>query len=146
MRRLHTSHAVPFAYDGSDFAGICGPCALVRLKEPEVPFISNVSGTWITPEEATDPEYWVGHLRSAVRFADGLDELLSNPRASSSRRARAMRSARSYASISRLRGNGSSSICCGTLRKAHSDSAYLLHKIGRLGWPALISIGGLLCA
>ncbi len=26
-------------------------------------FLSNVSGTWITPDEATDPDYWVRHLR-----------------------------------------------------------------------------------
>ncbi len=49
--------------------------ALLRTSElspPAIPFLSNVSGTWITAEEATDPEYWVRHLRSTVRFADCL--------------------------------------------------------------------------
>lgn len=47
----------------------------VRLSPPSIPIISNVSGTWLTDEEATDPDYWVGHLRSTVRFADGMKTL-----------------------------------------------------------------------
>ena len=47
----------------------------IELNAPQLPFISNVSGTWIRPEEAADPEYWVRHLRSTVRFSDGLAEL-----------------------------------------------------------------------
>ncbi len=50
----------------------------IELRPPQLPFISNVSGTWIRPEEATDPEYWVHHLRSTVLFSDGLTELSSN--------------------------------------------------------------------
>jgi phthiocerol/phenolphthiocerol synthesis type-I polyketide synthase E len=47
----------------------------IELNPPQLPFISNVSGTWIRPEEAVDPEYWVRHLRSTVLFSDGLAEL-----------------------------------------------------------------------
>ncbi|MBB4928199.1 type I polyketide synthase [Kitasatospora kifunensis] len=47
----------------------------VTLNAPDIPFISNVTGTWITPEQATDPAYWVRHMRSTVQFADGLAEL-----------------------------------------------------------------------
>ncbi|MCC6179260.1 MAG: SDR family oxidoreductase, partial [Chloroflexi bacterium] len=43
------------------------------------PFVSNVSGTWITPEQATSPTYWAEHLRAAVRFGDGLASLLDDP-------------------------------------------------------------------
>ena len=50
----------------------------LRLKPPELRFISNRTGTWITDEQATDPEYWVQHLRSTVRFAAGVDLLLSH--------------------------------------------------------------------
>ena len=56
--------------------------ALVRsvgLHAPQIPYISNVSGTWITAGEATDPRYWVRHLRETVRFAQGVQELLSDP-------------------------------------------------------------------
>ncbi|NND71973.1 MAG: SDR family NAD(P)-dependent oxidoreductase [Rhodothermales bacterium] len=50
----------------------------IDLHEPTIPFISNVTGTWITPAEATDPEYWVGHIRNTVRFADGITVLLNS--------------------------------------------------------------------
>lgn len=46
-----------------------------RLATPRIPLISNLTGTWLLPEQATDPLYWVKHLRSTVRFADGLSEL-----------------------------------------------------------------------
>ncbi|WP_405647246.1 type I polyketide synthase [Streptomyces uncialis] len=47
----------------------------IRLSKPRVPYLSNVTGTWITEEEATDPEYWVRHSRRTVRFADALRTL-----------------------------------------------------------------------
>ena len=50
-----------------------------ELHAPQVPFISNVTGTWITEEEATDPEYWVRHLRHTVQFSAGIRELLKDP-------------------------------------------------------------------
>ncbi|HKH43628.1 MAG TPA: SDR family NAD(P)-dependent oxidoreductase [Thermoanaerobaculia bacterium] len=51
----------------------------ISLRPPEIPFLSNLTGTWIRPEEATDPDYWVRHLRQTVRFADNLRELLRDP-------------------------------------------------------------------
>ena len=48
----------------------------VRYAPPTVPFISNLSGRWITEGEAIDPEDRVRHLRQPVRFADGLATLL----------------------------------------------------------------------
>ncbi|MEU8180104.1 SDR family oxidoreductase [Micromonospora sp. NPDC049047] len=44
----------------------------VPRSAPQVPFVSNVTGTWITDAEATDPAYWARHLRSTVMFADGI--------------------------------------------------------------------------
>lgn len=51
----------------------------VSLNKPRLPFISNVTGHWITEAEAVDPNYWVKQLRETVRFADGLKKLLENP-------------------------------------------------------------------
>jgi acyl transferase domain-containing protein len=51
----------------------------IELREPEIPFISNVSGTWITPEQTTDPSYWATQLLSPVRFGDAVTALLENP-------------------------------------------------------------------
>jgi len=53
--------------------------ATIRLAPPQMPYVSNVTGTWIRPEEAQDPDYWVQHLRKTVRFADGLGEILRDP-------------------------------------------------------------------
>ena len=50
--------------------------AKINLNPPEMRYISNVTGTWITVAEATDPSYWARHLRQTVRFADGISELL----------------------------------------------------------------------
>ena len=52
-------------------------CARVTFAAPQVPFISNLTGTWITATDAMDPEYWVRHLRHTVRFGDGLQSALS---------------------------------------------------------------------
>jgi acyl transferase domain-containing protein/aryl carrier-like protein len=46
--------------------------AAIRLSPPQIPYVSNLTGTWIRDEEATDPEYWVRHLRCCVRFSDSL--------------------------------------------------------------------------
>lgn len=51
----------------------------VEMRRPTVPYISNVTGSWITLEEATDPNYWVTHLRHTVRFSAGLETLFQNP-------------------------------------------------------------------
>ncbi len=51
----------------------------MEMKAPEIPFVSNVTGTWITPQEATDPHYWSQHLRQTVRFSQGVQELLHQP-------------------------------------------------------------------
>ena len=51
----------------------------IAFQPPRIPWLSNVSGTWIKAEEATDPAYWARHIRSTVRFSDCLAELLRKP-------------------------------------------------------------------
>ncbi len=53
-------------------------CRTIRFETPQIPFVSNLTGRWITPAQATDPEYWVKHLRSTVRFADCVDTVLES--------------------------------------------------------------------
>ncbi|QUQ67041.1 type I polyketide synthase [Kutzneria sp. CA-103260] len=79
-RRLHTSHAFhsammqPIADEYADVV------AGVRLSPPRIPFVSNVTGTWITDEQTTDPGYWAAQLRRPVRFHDGMRTLLERDR------------------------------------------------------------------
>ena len=51
-----------------------------RPRAPEIPWLSNLTGTWMTPEQATDPEAWGAALRRPVRFAPAVAELLRDPR------------------------------------------------------------------
>lgn len=48
----------------------------IQLNIPNTPFISNLNGQWITAELATDPEYWVDHLRHTVVFDTGIKTLI----------------------------------------------------------------------
>ncbi len=50
----------------------------VKLHAPKIPYISCLTGTWITDAEATDPAYWTRHLCRTVRFHDGLSRLLAD--------------------------------------------------------------------
>ncbi|MFL5541761.1 MAG: acyltransferase domain-containing protein, partial [Longimicrobiaceae bacterium] len=52
--------------------------ARMRLSAPRIPFVSNLTGTWITAEEATDLAYWARHVREPVHFERGVGELLED--------------------------------------------------------------------
>jgi acyl transferase domain-containing protein/acyl carrier protein len=75
-RRLHTSHAFHSAMMEPILEAFEEKVAQVKRNEPRIPFISNVTGQWVTYHDAVDPKYWSRHLRSPVRFADGMGELL----------------------------------------------------------------------
>jgi acyl transferase domain-containing protein/thioesterase domain-containing protein/acyl carrier protein len=47
----------------------------MHLSAPKIPIVSNLTGTWLTAEQAQDPEYWVRHLRETVRFSEGIATL-----------------------------------------------------------------------
>lgn len=78
-KRLRTSHAFHSAMMEPAVAPFVVAVGRHALHAPRIPFVSNVTGTWITPEEATSPQYWARHLRSTVRFAAGLRVLGSEP-------------------------------------------------------------------
>ena len=50
----------------------------VELSQPQMPYLSNLTGTWITAAQATDPQYWVDHLRNTVRFSECLRTVLAD--------------------------------------------------------------------
>lgn len=77
-RRVRTSHG----FHSHSMDGVLAPFAeylsTLTLRAPRIPMLSNVTGTWMTDEEATDPNRWAQHIRSTVRFADEIQALLGD--------------------------------------------------------------------
>lgn len=74
-RRLVTSHAFHSAMMDPIIEPFTKRVAQVRLGAPKIPYVSGVTGTWITEKETTDPSYWARHFRQPVQFAAGVAEL-----------------------------------------------------------------------
>ena len=77
-RRLHTSHAFHSAMMEPILPSFARLIEERKPRPPQIPYISNVTGTWIRDDEATSTRYWTEHLRRPVRFADGIRELLKD--------------------------------------------------------------------
>jgi len=78
-RRLRTSHAFHSRQMEALFARSVELAEGIELRPPAIPCLSNVTGTWLTAEEATDPTYWARHMCQPVRFADAIAELQREP-------------------------------------------------------------------
>jgi len=76
VRRLHTSHAFHSAMMDPILDPFRELVRRARPRAPELPYVSSLTGTWITPEEAADADYWARQLRHPVRFAAGVETLL----------------------------------------------------------------------
>ncbi|MCF8171270.1 MAG: amino acid adenylation domain-containing protein [Candidatus Methylopumilus sp.] len=77
-RRLQTSHAFHSAMLDAALPAFAQTVRACVRALPTIPFISNVTGTWITAEQAVDAEYWSRHLREAVLFEAGLQTALAD--------------------------------------------------------------------
>jgi acyl transferase domain-containing protein/acyl carrier protein len=73
---LHTSHAFHSEMMEPILGEFTEQVSRAKLSPPKIPFISNVTGAWISAAEATNPRYWARHLRQTVFFARGVGELL----------------------------------------------------------------------
>jgi amino acid adenylation domain-containing protein len=135
-RRLRVSHA----FHSAMMEPILGPFAeaagKLRLRPPCIPFVSNLTGTWITAAMAQDPAYWARHLRSPVRFADGARELLAEP----GRVLVEIGPGNALAAL--VRQQDQRATVAGSLRhpqERQSDLAFLLRSAGRL-WLAGVEL------
>jgi acyl transferase domain-containing protein len=138
-RRLHTSHAFHSQMMEPALAPFLDEVGRVELKAPQMPYISNVSGTWITAAEATDPGYWARHLRGTVRFAEGLATLFEEPQ----RVLIEVGPGQSLATLARQHpGRGSGHVVIASARHpkdAHDDQAALLGALGQ-AWLAGVEV------
>ncbi|MFG2058172.1 SDR family NAD(P)-dependent oxidoreductase [Micromonospora sp. NPDC048930] len=76
-KKLRTSHAFHSPMMEPILAEFTQVVAAVPLGRPRTRFLSNVTGAWITDEQATDPGYWATHLRQPVRFGACVATLLA---------------------------------------------------------------------
>jgi acyl transferase domain-containing protein len=138
-RRLHTSHA----YHSEMMQPIVGEfereVAAIRLHAPQLPYISSLTGTWITPAEATDANYWARQLRAPVRFAAGVSELLKERE----RILLEVGPGQSLTTLARQQQNGSTGrlvlAALARPREQKSELSGLLETLGQL-WTAGLSI------
>ncbi|MUG96487.1 SDR family NAD(P)-dependent oxidoreductase [Scytonema sp. UIC 10036] len=75
-RQLHTSHAFHSVMMSPILSAFTEAIKTVKLNPPKLRFISNVTGSWISSQQATNPDYWCQHLRQTVRFSDGISQLI----------------------------------------------------------------------
>lgn len=129
-RRLHTSHAFHSQMMDSILLPFQEQISKISLNSPKIPFVSNLTGTWITPAQATDSKYWVKHLRQTVRFSEGIAELLQLPK-------RILLEVGPGRTLSTLanKQKAAQQVVLSSLRhpqNQQSDVAFLLNTLGRL--------------
>ncbi|ACB52422.1 polyketide synthase type I [Crocosphaera subtropica ATCC 51142] len=138
-RPLHTSHAFHSAIMEPILKEFEGEISRISLHYPQIPFISNVSGTWIKDTEATDPLYWVNHLRRTVRFAEGIAELAKEPQ----RIFLEVGPGKTLSTLTQQQlGLNSEQVILTSLRhpkEEQSDIAFILNTLGKL-WQAGVEI------
>jgi amino acid adenylation domain-containing protein len=71
VRAIHSAMMEPILEEFEKTA------AGITLREPVIPYVSNVTGRTVTPQDARNPQYWVRHLRETVRFDEGIRGLLA---------------------------------------------------------------------
>jgi len=137
-QRLHTSHAFHSEMMTPILPSFLEQVQKIQLKPPQIPFISNVTGTWINDTEATDPNYWVKHLRQTVRFAAGLQKIFKE----SSPILLEVGPGRTLSTFAKRHPDNSGQLVLTSLphpKEEQSDSAFLLNTLGQL-WISGITI------
>ncbi|HVU95091.1 MAG TPA: amino acid adenylation domain-containing protein [Puia sp.] len=78
VRPLYTSHA----FHSPMMDPIIEPFGTIvhsiKLNIPRIPIASTVGSGWLSDTQATDPAYWINHIRATVKFSDGLRFLIDN--------------------------------------------------------------------
>ncbi|MEE8586251.1 MAG: beta-ketoacyl synthase N-terminal-like domain-containing protein, partial [Acidobacteriota bacterium] len=78
-RRLQTTHAFHTPLLEPICEEITRLASSLQPAEPRIPCISNLTGSWMSADQATDPGYWAEHACRPVLFGQGIEEILKEP-------------------------------------------------------------------
>ena len=140
--RLATSHAFhshlmdPITEDLRSLVGE------LKLSSPNIPYLSNLTGTWITADQATDPTYWARHLRETVKFAKCAAELpLEKKQVLLEVGPGRSLATLVKAQLQKVQDEAGQLVYTSlpTAREAHTDHEHLLATLGRL-WLAGVNV------
>ncbi|MFX0571926.1 SDR family NAD(P)-dependent oxidoreductase [Bacillus pumilus] len=73
LKTSHAFHTSMMAEASEQFKNVLSE---ITYQQGEVPILSNVTGSWLTNEQASSPDYWASHIRQPVLFSQGLETLL----------------------------------------------------------------------
>lgn len=78
-QRLRTAHAFHSPMMDGLMEPLTREASRTSRDAPSIRYVSNVTGTWFSKDDAEDPAYWGRHLRQPVRFAEGWSRLCTLP-------------------------------------------------------------------
>ena len=73
-RRVQNAHAFHSKMMVPIFDEFVNEVKKIKLKPPQIPYTSNLTGNWISENEATNPVYWAKHATHVARFSDALQK------------------------------------------------------------------------
>ncbi|MGG1220851.1 amino acid adenylation domain-containing protein [Priestia endophytica] len=110
----------------------------IKATKLSIPFISNLTGEWMTEADAGDVSYWKRHMTDTVRFAEGITQLVQEENIQFVE----IGPGQDLSVMVNRSLNGQNQHVCHVLGPAKqdvSDSAFLLGQIGRL-WTHGLSV------
>jgi acyl transferase domain-containing protein/acyl carrier protein len=138
-RPIRTSHAFHSGMIEPIVAAFVEQVKRINLRPPKIPYLSNLTGGWISDEEAIDPSYWGRHLRQTVRFSDNIRRLLDRPNTLILE----VGPGQALCTLARQHfGDGNEHLALNSTRRANeviADEACLMKAIGKL-WLAGVPI------